>query len=190
MDATPCCEIPERIVTDRLVLRLPRRTDAPDVASAVEESQPELARWQLWANEIPSLFAIEAHIARIRAAWELRDSHHFHIYSHADRFLGTCGLEKIDWRLRSFEIGYWIRTSAVGKGYMTEAVTALEHQVFDRCLGRCIVIKCDKLNTRSSAIPQRLGYQLDGVLRCERLDSRDEPQDTMVWTKTRADYLG
>jgi len=188
VDNTPCCEIPERILTERLLMRMPKRSDAGDVLVAVEESHPELRRWQGWAREMPSLSAIEAHIARARAAWELRERNLFHVYNHAERFLGTCGLEKIDWTLRAFEIGYWLRTSCVGKGYMTEAVAALEKQVFERCLGRSIVIKCDSLNERSAAIPRRLGFQLDGVLRCERLNALGEPQDTMVWSKTRADY--
>jgi len=106
-------------------MRMPKRSDAGDVLVAVEESHPELRRWQGWAREMPSLSAIEAHIARARAAWELRERNLFHVYNHAERFLGTCGLEKIDWTLRAFEIGYWLRTSCVGKGYMTEAVAAL-----------------------------------------------------------------
>jgi len=190
VEGTPCCEIPERIVTERLLLRIPKRLDAADVLVAIEESHAELARWQLWAREIPTQPAIEMHIARTRAAWELREQHLFHIYNHAERFLGTCGLEKIDWGLSAFEIGYWLRTSVVGKGYMTEAVAALVSEVFDRCQGRCVVIKCDSLNERSAGIPRRLGFQLDGVLRNERLNAQGEPQDTMVWSKMRKEYLG
>jgi len=168
---------------------MPRRSDALDVLTAVEESHAELARWQLWARDLPALTTIEAHIARARAAWELREHCLFHIYNHAERFLGTCGLEKIDWDLGSFEIGYWLRTSSTGRGYMTEAVSALEKQVFERCNGRCAVIKCDAQNTKSAAIPQRLGYSLDGTLRCERLDAHNEPQDTMVWSKLSSEFF-
>lgn len=167
---------------------MPRRADALDVLSAVEESHPELARWQSWARELPTLTAIEAHIARVRAAWELNDQKLFHLFSHSERFLGTCGLEKIDWNLGVFEIGYWLRTSSVGRGYVTEAVRTLEEQVFAFCGGRCIVIKCDRLNCRSAAVPRRLGYRLDGTLRCERMDARGDAQDTMVWSKLAHEF--
>ncbi len=189
MDSLSASDIPERIVTQRLVLLRPKREDAKLILVAAEESLTELARWQAWAQEMPSLAAVETHIARTRASWELKESHLFHLFTHNDRFLGTCGLEKIDWQIGAFEIGYWLRTSAVGNGYMSEAVSALEREVFERLGGKCVSIKCDALNDRSAAIPKRLGYRLDGVLRCERVDPLGNAQDTMVWSKTREEYF-
>jgi len=107
----------------------------------------------------------------------------FHMFDFANRFIGYCGLERIDWALRGFEIGYWMRTSSTGKGYMTEAVKALESHVFEHCGCRRLMICCDALNERSAAIPKRLGFELEGILRNERLNVFGEPQDTMVWTK-------
>ena len=178
-------DIPERIVTERLVLRRQTRSDAQMMRVAIEESIDELSQWLTWAKEIPSLETLEGFIAASRAAWELREKHIFHVFDHADRFVGLCGLESIDWALRGFEIGYWLRTSSTGKGYMTEAVLALENWVFEVNRGRRLVIKCDALNTRSAAIATRLGYDLEGILRSERLNSKNEPQDTMVWAKVR-----
>ncbi len=174
---------PERIATERLILRRQRRSDAQAVRVAVEESHEELSRWLNWAKDIPSVDAIDYYISKTRANWELGDQYLFHVFDHADRLLGVCGLEKIDWSLRGFEIGYWLRTSAVGKGYMSEAVACLEREVFGRCRGRRLAILCDRRNHRSSSIPRRLDYCLEGVLRNERLDTSGEPQDTMVWSK-------
>ena len=41
------------------------------------------------------------------------------------RFLGGTGLHRIDWTLRSFEIGYWRRKGFGGHGYVTEAARGL-----------------------------------------------------------------
>lgn len=183
MEVAPWYEIPERIVTERLILRKQRRSDASQVRVAIEESHGEMSRWLVWAKEIPSVETIESYISRTRAAWELREQHLFHLFDHADRFLGATGFELIDWHVRSFEIGYWLRTSSTSKGYMTEAVRALEVLALEQCAGRRLVIRCDVLNDRSSAIPKRLGYELEGIHRCERLNSQGEPQDTMVWAK-------
>ena len=38
------------------------------------------------------------------------------------RFLGATGLHRPNWEARIFEIGYFQRTSAVGHGFMTEAL--------------------------------------------------------------------
>ena len=176
-------DFPERIVTRRLILRKQDRADAHQVRVAIEESHSDLSQWLVWAKSIPSLEAVEDYISRTRSAWELREQHLFHIFDHADRFLGACGLEWIDWDLRGFEIGYWLRTSSVGKGYMTEAVETLEIHLFEQCQARRVSIKCDVLNHRSSAIAKRLGYELEGVHRNERLNPNGELQDTMVWAK-------
>ncbi len=187
METARRSEIPGRIVTRRLILRKQERSDARQVLIAIEESHEELSRWLVWAKTIPSFDGMEDYISRARAAWELREQHLFHVFDHADRFLGACGLEFIDWELRGFEIGYWLRSSAVGKGYMTEAVEALEVQVFEKCHARRVAIKCDVLNHRSSAIAKRLGYELEGVHRNERINALGEPQDTMVWAKTSSE---
>ena len=42
--------LPEHIAADRLVLRRPRREDAPAVAEAIAESLKELAGWFQWAQ--------------------------------------------------------------------------------------------------------------------------------------------
>ncbi|MDR3689949.1 MAG: GNAT family N-acetyltransferase [Fimbriimonas sp.] len=178
--------MPERIVTDRLILRKQERGDAPQVRIAVEESHEELRRWLVWAREVPSTDAIEAYIARNRAAWELREQYMFHLFDYAGRFVGVCGLERIDWDLRGFEIGYWLRTSSAGKGYMSESVRALGDHAFTAFKARRVMICCDAKNDRSAAIPRRLGYCLEGILKNERLDANGVPQDTMVWAKTES----
>jgi len=58
------------------------------------------------------------------------------------------------------EIGYWLREDATGRGYATEAASALvEHA---RTLNRFthIEIRCDPRNLASAAVPKRLGFTL------------------------------
>ena len=71
------------------------------------------------------------------------------------------------------EIGYWIGAEYEGRGLITRAVDALLQHVFiDRNLHR-VEILCAPGNTRSCAVPERLGFQLEGTLReAERLYDR------------------
>lgn len=50
-----------------------------------------------------------------------------------------------------------------------------------------VEIRCDPENARSAAIPERLGYTLDGVLRHNRIE-RGTPRDTMVWSMLAAEF--
>ena len=71
------------------------------------------------------------------------------------------------------EIGYWLTAEFQGRGLMTRAVSALLTYLFEeRCLHR-VEIQCATENARSCAIPERLGFKLEGVRReAERLGDR------------------
>ena len=77
---------------------------------------------------------------------------------HTGRFLGGCGLHRIDWDVPSFEIGYWVRASESGKGYITEAVRLLTECCFETLNANRVFIRVVVENEKSQAIPRRLGF--------------------------------
>src|SRR5262245_41241466 len=66
---------------------------------------------------------------------------------------------------RAFSIGYWIRSSAEGHGYVTEAVELVVKYAFDVLEAQRIEIICDLANVRTVAVTNRLGFQLEGRVR-------------------------
>ncbi|TMD65260.1 MAG: GNAT family N-acetyltransferase, partial [Chloroflexi bacterium] len=64
-----------------------------------------------------------------------------------------------------FEIGYWLRVSAPGHGYMTEAVQLLTNYAFSSLAANRVEIRCDERNVRSAAIPRRLGFIQEARMR-------------------------
>jgi ribosomal-protein-serine acetyltransferase len=104
------------------------------------------------------------------------------------RYLGGSGLHRIDWDVPAFEIGNWLRTSAVGQGYVSEAVRLLCGLAFDTLGGKRVEIRCDARNTRSVAVPRRLGFVQEGCLRNQCRDGAGELRDTLVFAMTPEDY--
>ena len=99
--------------------------------------------------------------------------------------MGNLGVHTIGWESRCCELGYWTLGDFEGRGYMSEAIIALESVLFE--LGfQCLEIRCDALNRRSARLPQRLGYTLEATLRTELKESLAY-RDTMVFTKRRLD---
>jgi ribosomal-protein-serine acetyltransferase len=86
---------------------------------------------------------------------------------------GEIGFDYIDWRNRLTEIGYWVGGAFEGKGLVSRACRVLVAHAFrDLGLNR-VQIRCAVENRRSRAIPEKLGFQLEGTLRSiERLSDR------------------
>ena len=66
-------DVPERIETERLVLRAPRRGDGALVNDAIRASLAELSPWLPWAGAMPSVDESEAHCRRQQARFILRE---------------------------------------------------------------------------------------------------------------------
>jgi ribosomal-protein-serine acetyltransferase len=78
---------------------------------------------------------------------------------------GVIGLHTINQRDRSTSIGYWLDAAYEGRAIMTRACRAMVSEGFlQRGLHR-IEIRCATGNGRSSAIPRRLGFVEEGILR-------------------------
>ena len=106
-------DLPEALVGERVLLRPYRANDAPALWEAIDESRAHRGPWMPWVSGYTGCDDARRSIARTQAHWLLRDGElTFAIHARGGRFLGACGLKPVDWSLRTFEIGYWLRASA------------------------------------------------------------------------------
>src|SRR5579871_1530287 len=82
-----------------------------------------------------------------------------------DEFAGVIGTHKIDWLNRRVEIGYWLGSKFQERGIMTESCRILLNHAFQEWDLNRVEIHCAPSNKKSCAIPKRLGFELEGVLR-------------------------
>ena len=82
---------------------------------------------------------------------------------------GSIGCHAIDWTNRACSLGYWIESRRQGQGIVTRSVAALLEYLFDIKRLHRVVIQCGVGNQRSCAIPERLGFIKEGVLRDAQL---------------------
>lgn len=174
--------VPERIETERLILRPYEPTDAPQVIEALLESTAELDRWFTWHSRFATVDDALDLCLRRRADFVKREDLTYALIEKATgRFLGAAGLHRPNWEARIFEIGYFQRTSAVGNGYMTEAVIALAQMSLEALNANRVELWCDAANTRSAAVAERAGFTLEGRLRNHDLNVAGEPCDELVY---------
>lgn len=182
-------EPPAELTGERIVLRPWRSTDAPELFAAVDESRERLRAWMTWVDGHRTLTDSQNYCERVAVNWANRSDLALAICDReTGSILGGTGFHNIDWGVPSFDIGYWVREGEEGKGYIAEAVRLQTRHAFERFDAMRVVITCDPANERSSAIPRRLGYVLEGHLRNHIRMTDNELRDTLIFAMTPDDY--
>jgi ribosomal-protein-serine acetyltransferase len=154
------------LVGPSLVLRRAGPDDVDPFWEAVTESVPELSRWMAWCHEGYSREAARAWLERCHGAWDRAEAFDFLVTDRATgALLGACALNHIDHGNRRANLGYWVRTSATGRGVATEAAAIVVHYgLADLGLGR-IEIVAAVANPASQRVAEKLGATREGVAR-------------------------
>jgi RimJ/RimL family protein N-acetyltransferase len=178
-------EFPEEIMTERLLIRKPLPGDGKAVYEAMQASLNELKPWMPWAHTNQSVQDVEANIRDSIAKFITREDLRLHIFNKETmEFIGSSGLHRINWNVPKFEIGYWSDTRYSGKGYITEAAEAITNFAFTELNAKRVEIRCDPRNSKSRAIPEKLGFTLEGILKNDSLSAKSkEIRDTCVFAK-------
>ncbi|MED0671229.1 GNAT family N-acetyltransferase [Aneurinibacillus aneurinilyticus] len=178
-------DFPAEFCTERLLIRMPKPGDGKAVYAAIKSSINELKPWLPFAQKEQTEQDVEANIREAHASFLKREDLRLLIF-HKDtgEFIASSGLHRIDWTVPKFEIGYWIDKRFSGHGYMTEAVQGISNFAFDKLKASRVEIRCDSKNEKSRAIPERLGFILEGILRNDNVavDS-NELRDTCIYAK-------
>jgi RimJ/RimL family protein N-acetyltransferase len=182
-------DIPKELRSERVFVRLLEDADAEALFESIEESREPLERWTLWAKDQVGVADSLAYIRRSQADWLLRRRLPVGIFDSASgRLLGCCGLEGMDWQKRAFEIGYWVRASAEGHGYVQDAVRLLTTLAFERFGANRVQIRMDPRNARSERVAQRAGYVLEATIPTAPVDGTDHSSDRHIYVLTPESY--
>jgi RimJ/RimL family protein N-acetyltransferase len=176
-------ELPTEILTPRMRLVPPAPGDGLGVNRAIAESFPELNRWMDWASTMPTLIESERFVRDSAARFLRREDLPLFLRKRdSGEFIGASGMHRIDWQVPRFEIGYWCRTSMVGRGYVGEAVAAITRFAFERLGAARVEIRTDSQNARSFRVAERLGFRLEGIMRRDARTPQGTLRDTRLYS--------
>lgn len=175
--------------TPRLVLRPFRRRDLEPVVAAIAESWPDLAEWLPWAHAGYNRLEAMRFIRDSAAAWTEGRAFDFSIraLAHPDEHLGNISVWPVSRRERSGEVGYWIRSSAVGQGIATEAAARVLEVGFDELGMHRITLRIAVGNRQSERVAEKLGFVHEGLLRKEVL-VHGTWMDHTLWAMLEEEY--
>ncbi|WP_376791923.1 GNAT family N-acetyltransferase [Thermoflexus sp.] len=147
-----------------LWLRLLERHHAESLFALTDRNRDHLRPWLPWVDRVRDVVDSLAFIEEGLMRFARGSGYELGIWREG-ALIGVIGVHGIDRANASTSIGYWLDAGHQGRGIMTRAVTAVLDDLFlDRGLHR-VEIRVAPENHRSRAIPERLGFRMEGVLR-------------------------
>ena len=175
------------VVSDQCVLELLDLSDADELFHLTELNRSYLREWLPWVDNVKRLEDTRAFIRAARSQVSQNNGAQFSIRCNG-RIVGIVGHHQIDWRNRLTSLGYWLGESDQGQGLVTAAIRVLVDQAFALARINRVEIRCAVGNYKSRAVPQRLRFLEEGVLRdAEWL--YDHYVDHVVYSMLARDWL-
>lgn len=151
-------------IDDTLLVRSWTLADAPALFSLVDSNREHLSVWLPWVPYVKEVKDSENFIRdAIKEAQENKGLE-LGIFSN-NQLVGCIGLHELDFTHHKTSIGYWLGSQFQGKGIMVQSVKALMDYCFTVHNMNRIEIRCGVGNAKSRAIPQKLGFTQEGILR-------------------------
>ncbi len=145
-------------------LRIFEERHAQEVVELVDQHRAYLRQWLPWVDNSRTVEDSRAFIRSSMAQFAQNEGFQAGIWYNA-KFAGAIGYHGLNWFDRKVEIGYWLSESLQGKGVMTKACRMLITYAFTELGLNRVEIHCATENVRSCAIPKRLGFTQEGILR-------------------------
>ena len=145
--------------------------------------------WQLWYTSIPSPERMAAEIERRLGLQTSGSMLPFTVFDAAGRIVGMTTYMNIDAVNQRVEIGStWYAGSAQRSPLNTECKSMLLAHAFERLDCIAVEFRTHRLNLQSRRAIERLGAQLDGILRSHSRSADGTLRDTAVYSITAPEW--
>jgi ribosomal-protein-serine acetyltransferase len=149
---------------DGVTLRLLEERDAAALFGLIDANRTRLRQWLPWVDNEQSPETTRRFLRSAQRQLEDNRGGQYAIAAHG-QLAGVVGQHPIDWANRACNVGYWLGAAYEGRGLMTRACRVLVTYAFSEQGLRRVEIRAAPTNRRSRAIPERLGFRQEGVLR-------------------------
>lgn len=151
-------------VNDQITLRTYLTEDAEPLFAAVHSVRGHLSPWLDWVNHTTkpehSLHFIQNSLHQL----EMQEALALGIFYNGG-IIGGIGMHQWDHKVKKAQIGYWIIKEYEGKGIVTDSLQHFLSFLFGKIGLNKVEIHFVAANKRSSKVAERLGCQIEGILR-------------------------
>lgn len=179
----PVAKFPQTIKSARLVLRVvaPTKENAATLLDIINQNRDYLVEWQGHFGELKTVDDVIAYLTKRANQIKNNQGVCFYIF-HNDNIIGRIRFFNI--QDKACEIGYWLIKSANGNGFMSEALKALETELFKFGFEK-ITLDIDNGNVHSENLAKRNAYKLAKVLPMASWAQSVGKCDSLIYVKER-----
>jgi ribosomal-protein-serine acetyltransferase len=154
----------EFVIDADVKLKLLDTIHAGQLYELADSCRTYLKEWLPWVDVTKSAEDSRVFIEMTKKQFASNDGFQAGIWYKGD-FAGVIGFHRINWANRSTSIGYWLGERYQGKGIMTKSCKAFIEYAFKELNLNRVEIRCGEKNSGSKAIPERLGFVKEGMIR-------------------------
>ena len=158
---------------------------APVIFETIDRDRDFLIQWLPFVEYTQKISDTENFINSLVTQRGKKRDEVFAIW-YKNEFAGLIGFKDTDWVNRKTELGYWLAQNMQGKGIIITSVEKLIGYAFKKLKMNRIQIKVAKGNSKSAAIPIKLGFQYEGTERAGELH-RNKIFDLEVYSLLKSD---
>ncbi len=153
-----------RLQSGLIDLQLLSLEDADEIFALIEKNRVYLRSWMPWLDRTKTVSDFRNYVEKTLTQHEKKELYQWTI-RYNGKIVGMIGYHVIDYLNRHVNIGYWLSEDFQGKGIMTTSCKLIIDFAFTRLGLNKVCVRCATGNDKSCAIPKRLGFTHEGILR-------------------------
>lgn len=151
-------------IDENVRLELTAAKHADGLYEAVDKNREHLSDFLPWVANMKSPANFQEYIKNCESLYEQKKEVSFVILLQ-EVAVGRIGLHHLNLENKNASIGYWLTKDSEGKGIITRSCKKLVTYGFHQLGLNRIEIKAAVNNGRSRAIPEKLHFKKEGILR-------------------------
>lgn len=154
----------KHIIDEDVELRLLDVCHSQEMFNLIDSSREHLRKYLPWVDDTISVNDTRAFIESSKSKYASNNGFDAGIW-YKGELAGVIGFHSINRSIKEISIGYWLSERFLGKGIMTKACREFIHFAFNNYKFNRVEIRCAEGNFKSRAIPERLGFTKEGIIR-------------------------
>jgi ribosomal-protein-serine acetyltransferase len=151
-------------VDEDITLKLLTNQNSTELFKIVDKNRVFLRKWLPWVDRKKTVEEFQSSIEKWGNKYIANTAINAGIFFKGE-LVGMVAFPEIDWKGKKTSYGYWLSPDFEGKGIVVRCVKELTNYAFKTLNLNRVEISCAEDNLRSRALPEKLGFIKEGILR-------------------------